>query len=101
MSKAVVSLILSRLVDVVSGLCSRVCHFYLGLRLRGGGGGRRGGRHGGRRGSNKKHIFRKIPIYQENHISSISNYNINSYIMKGNQIYLEYILINSSLSKNI
>ena len=50
MSEAVVSLILSRLVDVVSGLCSRVCHFYLGLRLRGGGGGGGGGRRGGRRG---------------------------------------------------
>ena len=49
MTEAVVSLILSRLVDVVSSIFSRVCHFYLGLRLRGGG-GRRGGRRGRRRG---------------------------------------------------
>ena len=52
MIEDVVSLILSRLVDVVSSLFSRICHFYLGLRLRGGGGRcgrRRGGRRGGRR----------------------------------------------------
>ena len=55
MSEAVVSLILSRLIDIVSGLCSRVCHFYLGLRLHGGGGGggRRGGRRGRRRGGRR------------------------------------------------
>ena len=47
----VASLIVRRAVDVISGLCSRVCHHYLGLCLRGGGGvgGRhRGGRHGRR-----------------------------------------------------
>ena len=52
MINAVVSLILSRLVDVVSSLFSCVCHFYLGLRLRGGG-GRRGGRCGRRRGGRR------------------------------------------------
>ena len=45
-------LFLSRLVDVVSSLFSRWCHFYLGLRLRGGG-GRRGRRRGGRRGGRR------------------------------------------------
>ena len=53
MAEAIVSLILSRLVDVVSSLFSQICHFYLGFRLRDGGGrcgGHRGRRRGGRRG---------------------------------------------------
>ena len=52
MIEAVASLFLSRLVDVVSSLFSRWCHFYLGLRLRGGG-GRRGRRRGGHRGGRR------------------------------------------------
>ena len=41
------SLVVRRAVDVVFGLCSRVCHHYLGLCLRG---GRHRGGHRGRRG---------------------------------------------------
>ena len=47
----VASLGVRRAIDVIAGVCSRICHHYVGLCLRGGGavGGRRRG-HRGRRG---------------------------------------------------
>ena len=46
----VASLGVRRAIDVIAGVCSRICHHYVGLCLRGGGvvGGQRRGCHGRR-----------------------------------------------------
>ena len=53
----VASLGVRRAIDVIAGVCSRICHHYVGMFLRGGGavGVRRRGRHGrcGRRGGGR------------------------------------------------